>query len=30
MVVKECFDVLFAKYWKLVFTIAWKILRERT
>jgi len=26
----RCFDVLFAKYWKLVFTIAWKILRERT
>ncbi len=25
-----CFDVLFARYWKLVFTIAWKILRERT
>jgi RNA polymerase sigma-70 factor, ECF subfamily len=27
---EECFNILFAKYWKLVFTIAWKILRERT
>lgn len=27
---EKCFDALFAKYWKLVFTIAWKILRERT
>jgi RNA polymerase sigma-70 factor, ECF subfamily len=27
---ERCFDALFAKYWKLVFTIAWKILRERT
>jgi RNA polymerase sigma-70 factor (ECF subfamily) len=27
---EECFDVLFARYWKLVFTIAWKILRQRT
>lgn len=27
---EKCFDVLFARYWKLVFTIAWKILRERT
>jgi len=26
---EKCFDVLFARYWKLVFTIAWKILRER-
>ncbi len=27
---EKCFDVLFARYWKLVFTIAWKILRDRT
>ena len=27
---EKCFDVLFARYWRLVFTIAWKILRERT
>ncbi len=27
---EKCFDALFARYWKLVFTIAWKILRERT
>jgi RNA polymerase sigma-70 factor (ECF subfamily) len=27
---EECFDTLFARYWKLVFTIAWKILRQRT
>jgi RNA polymerase sigma-70 factor (ECF subfamily) len=27
---EACFDVLFAKYWKLVFAIAWKILRERS
>jgi RNA polymerase sigma-70 factor (ECF subfamily) len=27
---EKCFDVLFARYWKLVFTIAWKILRERS
>src|SRR5579859_7544126 len=25
-----CFDALFARYWRLVFTIAWKILRQRT
>jgi len=27
---ERCFDVLFARYWKLVFSIAWKILRDRT
>jgi len=27
---EKCFDVLFARYCKLVFAIAWKILRERT
>jgi RNA polymerase sigma-70 factor, ECF subfamily len=26
---KGCFEALFARYWKLVFTIAWKILRQR-
>lgn len=26
---EESFDLLFARYWKLVFAIAWKILRER-
>ncbi len=26
----RCFEALFARYWKLVFTIAWKILRQRT
>jgi RNA polymerase sigma-70 factor, ECF subfamily len=26
----KCFAVLFARYWKLVFTVAWKILRQRT
>jgi RNA polymerase sigma-70 factor, ECF subfamily len=26
----KCFEILFARYWKLVFTIAWKILRQRT
>jgi len=26
---EESFDVLFARYWKLVFAIAWKILRQR-
>lgn len=26
---EQCFDILFARYWKLVFAIAWKILRER-
>lgn len=27
---EKCFDVLFSRYWKLVFAIAWKILRERS
>ena len=27
---EKCFDILFARYWRLVFAIAWKILRERT
>ena len=27
---KGSFETLFARYWKLVFTIAWKILRQRT
>lgn len=27
---EKCFEILFARYWKLVFTIAWKILRQRT
>ena len=26
----KCFESLFARHWKLVFTIAWKILRQRT
>ena len=27
---EQSFDLLFARYWKLVFSIAWKILRQRT
>lgn len=27
---EESFDILFARYWKLVFAIAWKILRQRS
>jgi RNA polymerase sigma-70 factor, ECF subfamily len=27
---EKSFDALFAKYWKLVFAIAWKILRQRS
>ena len=26
----KCFEALFARYWKLVYAIAWKILRQRT
>lgn len=26
----SCYEILFARYWKLVFTIAWKILRQKT
>lgn len=26
----SCFEILFTRYWKLVFTIAWKILRQKT
>lgn len=27
---EESFDLLFARYWKLVFSIAWRILRQRS
>jgi RNA polymerase sigma-70 factor (ECF subfamily) len=27
---ESCFEVLFAKYWRLVYAIAWRILRQQT